>query len=238
MGAVGAPGHLDEELLVGPESVFAAEDRRLDGHPGGGGIGTLLPIVEPEFLAPRETFDLGDNGPGKGFGEGMAPEALELRLHPVAGLRGIVFPYELVVECPSRIGLVGATQEAGTPSIGVADDARLAMDHPEGFVGQDPDLELGAAFSSQEAAEALQAIGASADEGFGVVLEEGQFLCLLRRGDIRGLDVRVADHPDGALDALQGFASELEEGGVEVARDAVVGGRPGQPFDEKAPPRL
>lgn len=84
--------------------------------------------------------------------------------------------------------------------------------------------------------EPRKPVGASADNHFGVVLEERELLRLIRGDKVRGADIRVADNPNRAANTLQSFTRQLKERGIEVARDAVVADRADKSLRQEAPP--
>ncbi len=235
---MGLPGDLDKVLLVGHEAEFPAEHRGF--HRDGGWFGHVLPspVGNARLRTTRKPVQLGHHRLGKGPRQGMGPQALEFRIHPVAGVRGIVLPDQLVVQGPSGVGFVGAPQETGAPSLGVADHPGLAVDEPEGVVGKDPHLQLRPVSAGQEGDQAGQAVGAPADQLVRIVLQERQFLGLFGGVRIGGADIRIADHADTTLHPFQSFPRQFQQGRVEVAGDAVVGQRPRKAFRQKAPARF
>jgi len=76
------------------------------------------------------------------------------------------------------------------------------------------------------------------DHRFRIVFEKGQPLGLFarksaRRVHIPGADVGIADNTNGAVYLLERFARQLEEGGIEIPCDAVVGHRALQALFQK-----
>lgn len=88
---------LHEMLLMRPEADLLAIDRGLDD--GRGRLGLSLPVGEiSDDTALGDALDVLDDGLRQLDGKGGMPEGVELFLHPVNGVVGIMLPEQLVVE--------------------------------------------------------------------------------------------------------------------------------------------
>ena len=95
----------------------------------------------------------------QGAGTVIIPEGVELLLYPSDRLWLVAFPEQLVVELPCAGAFVDAAEEGSGGAIGVADHTRLAMNQPEGRIGQHPDLDLVAEQGVVERLVARQGVG-------------------------------------------------------------------------------
>jgi hypothetical protein len=232
-----------EILLVLPETGLLPVHRRFDedgrGH---GGYGLRHRLFRPIFhrrddLAAAEPLDVFDDEIGQRHGRMVRPQGVELLLDPGHGFRRRVFPEQLVVQRPGRLGLVHAAQERRLGAVGQRDDPRFAMDEPEVSIGQDLDLEFPATEELIQASETvLGRRAAGVGQFFGPrgapLLPQGvgRRAC---RGHVLRLQAGVADHADRRLDRFQRFAGRLQDRAAEVARNAVVGPRAAKPLGEE-----
>ena len=229
---MGVEGQLHEVLLVFPQAHFPPIDGRFHHHRRR--FGFVAPALDfADEFAAREPIQVLHHEVRERHRERRLPQRIELRLHPRDGLGRVVLPDELVVEAKGRLGFVGAAEKRRALATGQGDDASLAVDQAEHFVRQHAHFQLAGA---QEVVKPLEARPRVLAEGFrprlAPLAAHGR---LGELGDVhvRAGELRIADDADPALDGLQRLASDFEDGGGEVAGDAVVALGVGEPLVEE-----
>jgi len=224
---MGVEGQLDEGFLVCPEAVLLAIDGQFHNRLGGSGL----------FLFPG--VDVRDDNavdqPGHVLHDRLSqvrrlrggPQGIEFLLYPPDALLAFVQPDQFIVVDPSRPGLVGAADKTDLRAIRSGDHAGLAVDQPEGLIGEDLYLEKAAPDKIIEPLEPClhrrPDLGGKRGAPFAVHSPLGRSGGL----DIQGIEAGVADDPGAGLAAFRchpfkSLSRNLQQRGAKKAGNPII----------------